>query len=555
MVLCVPFTSRAAASRFDDPLGTASNADIMTLEENYGIMPAAATVVTNYSKTVRSVSGGDYTVVSGNTYSGRVKDICLKPNFAVTNEPIRLIYNFTTSAYVSTMSFGWTFNDVWVYVPVPSSCIKRSGNTYSIDIYFTPSSGVSGLALYVGFADNTNTTITFGELLYELNYAASSNYASCTGLYTSSGLHYSLQGLYMYHMINGVLNEFGSAYNNVRNGSYAFTGKAPSNVYWAAGSTSATTVVYHAGYQYTARFQLYGIDNIKNVRMYDGSNYYNVDSWSIDSSNMLTINWTPYADYKIGSMFFAMDFGSPVAFYRIRCLDIASGYIPAGNTDDINQSVNNNTTIIKNITTTISNTVSNISNTVTTISNNIVKKADEIKSTVTSGLNSLGSSVNNKLQDVKQGVTDKLQDVKTGISNKVDSMSKAVTDKLEDTKKGILDGLKELFIPSENYFSDLVTDLTSYFNDRLGFFSLPIDILLRVGDLVAQAGNADATIPFPEVEWEGQTLISAQNVGVDVLSNSAFKDLQSKIYFVGNVIMIGSLLLLVHRKFEEVLSG
>ena len=43
--------------------------------------------------------------------------------------------------------------------------------------------------------------------------------------------------------------------------------------------------------------------------------------------------------------------------------------------------------------------------------------------------------------------------------------------------------------------------------------------------------------------------------GFDFLSTDWGKDIQSKLYFVGNVIMIGALLSLIHKKLEEVLRG
>lgn len=546
MVLCVPFTSRAAASRFDDPLGTASNADIMTLEEDYGIMPAAA--VTGYEKLVMLGSSGSYVTVTGSSYTGNIRYSTITFPVDVSARHYRILYNFTSTVPLSSLILGGIVDGAWLSASVPLSCITRSGNNYTLDIYLC-SSSFEFVELDFVFADASNKTFGFGSLDCTNDYVSSNNYAHCDGIIMNTGRKYAVEYMNFYNMVNGALDGYGYIYNNAF--SVTARNQSVTNMYWKIRPYAGT---YMGGSQYIGYFGVDGINGISNVRLWDGKNYHPVDSWSVQDG-VITVAFTPLYDVSVDDMYYAIDYSSRSALWRIRCINITSSYVPPGDTDSFQQNVSNNTTIIKNITTTISNTVSNISNTVTTISNNIVKKADEIKSTVTSGLNNLGSSVNNKLQDVKQGVTDKLQDVKTGISNKVDSMSKAVTDKLEDTKKGILDGLKELFIPSENYFSDLVTDLTSYFNDRLGFFSLPIDILLRVGDLVAQAGNADATIPFPEVEWEGQTLISAQNVGVDVLSNSAFKDLQSKIYFVGNVIMIGSLLLLVHRKFEEVLSG
>lgn len=130
---------------------------------------------------------------------------------------------------------------------------------------------------------------------------------------------------------------------------------------------------------------------------------------------------------------------------------------------------------------------------------------------------------------------------------------------MEETKTGIIsgliDGIKGLFLPSDGYFSELFTRLNDFFKDRFGFLYTPIDLLIRFCNLILGAGTTFAGIPIPQIVWDGQVIISAQTVGFDFLSNPAFADLQKKLYFVTNVIMIGALIALIHRKFDEVMRN
>lgn len=130
---------------------------------------------------------------------------------------------------------------------------------------------------------------------------------------------------------------------------------------------------------------------------------------------------------------------------------------------------------------------------------------------------------------------------------------------MEETKTGIIsgliDGIKGLFLPSEGYFTELFNRLNDFFKERFGFLYTPIDLLIRFCDVVLKAGTSFSGIPIPEIAWEGQVLISAQTVGFDFLGNSAFAELQRKLYFVTNVIMIGALIALIHRKFDEVMRN
>lgn len=120
----------------------------------------------------------------------------------------------------------------------------------------------------------------------------------------------------------------------------------------------------------------------------------------------------------------------------------------------------------------------------------------------------------------------------------------------------IIEGLKSLFIPSDTFFKTWFDEQYQFFHDRLGFLMLPIDILIQFVGIFQAATTGTPGIPFPEFKWiDGTVIIPAQTVGFDFLSTDWGKDIQSKLYFVGNVIMIGALLSLIHKKLEEVLRG
>ena len=120
----------------------------------------------------------------------------------------------------------------------------------------------------------------------------------------------------------------------------------------------------------------------------------------------------------------------------------------------------------------------------------------------------------------------------------------------------IIEGLKGLFIPSDTFFKTWFDEQYQFFHDRLGFLMLPIDILIQFIGIFQAATTGTPGIPFPEFKWiDGTVIIPAQTVGFDFLSTDWGEDIQSKLYFVGNVIMIGALLSLIHKKLEEVLRG
>ena len=131
-----------------------------------------------------------------------------------------------------------------------------------------------------------------------------------------------------------------------------------------------------------------------------------------------------------------------------------------------------------------------------------------------------------------------------------------VTGAIEKHGNFIIEGLKSLFIPSDEYFKSWFDGMYQFFNDRLGFLMLPVDLLVRMVDIYTSAGSSSVGIPFPEFKWmDGTVIIPAQTVQFDFLNTDWGKGIQDKLYFVGNLIMIGALLSLMHRKFEEVLRN
>lgn len=155
-------------------------------------------------------------------------------------------------------------------------------------------------------------------------------------------------------------------------------------------------------------------------------------------------------------------------------------------------------------------------------------------------------------QEIKDNADKNAQEIQDNQNQNTDK----ITDKLEDTKKGIIagliDGIKGLFLPSDGYFTEVFNRLNNFFKERFGFLYTPIDLLIRFCELIVDTDSSFAGIPIPEISWEGTTLISAQTVSLS-FQGAAFQDLQKKLYFVTNLIMIGALLSLMHRKFEEVM--
>ena len=121
---------------------------------------------------------------------------------------------------------------------------------------------------------------------------------------------------------------------------------------------------------------------------------------------------------------------------------------------------------------------------------------------------------------------------------------------------GIINALISVFVPDDGYFEEYFNRLNTFFSERLGLLYEPIDVLVRIVNAILSADGSSASIPIPEIAWDGQVILSAQTFTFDeLLSNPSFKALQDKLHFVTSVIMVGALLALVHKKSEEVMRN
>ena len=175
-----------------------------------------------------------------------------------------------------------------------------------------------------------------------------------------------------------------------------------------------------------------------------------------------------------------------------------------------------------------------------------------ISSQLTAFWNQLAGEFTNLYNKMNQQHAEKLQsdqDTRDTITEVSEKSRNFIVD-------GIINGLKSLFIPSDDYFKAWFDDMYAFFNDRFGFLMFPVDLLVQMVNLYLNADSSFVGVPFPEFKWiDGTVVIPAQNVQFTFLETDWGQGIQQKLYFVGNIIMIGALLSLMHRKFEEVLRN
>lgn len=90
--------------------------------------------------------------------------------------------------------------------------------------------------------------------------------------------------------------------------------------------------------------------------------------------------------------------------------------------------------------------------------------------------------------------------------NKVISSITSLPGKIID---GIISGLKALFIPSDDFFSDYVNEIKEDLEAHNSFIALALSIFAQFLDCFANLSNTEPVLSFPGLEFMGHTLIPA----------------------------------------------
>ena len=124
---------------------------------------------------------------------------------------------------------------------------------------------------------------------------------------------------------------------------------------------------------------------------------------------------------------------------------------------------------------------------------------------------------------------------------------------------GLLDGLKNLFVPSDGYFSDWFDDISTFFNNKLGFLVYPftfiVDILNRYLDL-NDTGSYVISIPNITVPFFDLNIINATSYDLaDLLDNSILANAHSIWFAFLNFATLLSFIALCLKKYTSIFGG
>lgn len=197
---------------------------------------------------------------------------------------------------------------------------------------------------------------------------------------------------------------------------------------------------------------------------------------------------------------------------------------------------------------------------VTTLLSQVLTKLDAVIAAISSGSGNPGTS------DIISNADKNAQDIITNqdkgnqaIQDNQDKNTETIVDKVEEAKNGIIsgivDGIKGLFLPSDEFFKAYFDDLYSWFSDKFGFLTIPFDVLIRLCDLLLGSSSVDFVITLPACQFMGQTLWSDMSFNLTQFLMSDFSVLVSACRTGTSFLLIYAFVGLCRKKYDEVMSN
>lgn len=119
----------------------------------------------------------------------------------------------------------------------------------------------------------------------------------------------------------------------------------------------------------------------------------------------------------------------------------------------------------------------------------------------------------------------------------------------------MLNALKSLFIPSDEFFDTYFNDLFTWFCDRLGFLSYPLELIVNILNKILNINFGEPIINIPDIHepFSNELLIHSTTFNLNsLLTNDTLKTVHD-IYLIGvDAIIIFCLVNLAKNKFEGV---
>lgn len=166
----------------------------------------------------------------------------------------------------------------------------------------------------------------------------------------------------------------------------------------------------------------------------------------------------------------------------------------------------------------------------------------------------LPSTIYNLFKSMLEAIKNAIDTLKTAISNMLQTLIdwvKKIQQWLLDLLNGILEGLKYLFIPSDDYFMKYFNSLKDFFTKKLGILVYPFEFFITLCDHLGSLGSGSGIINIPSVDINGWHIIDAQSFNLKQTMSTALGDYYELYFAFVDVIFIVFLINFAMAKFNQ----
>lgn len=181
-----------------------------------------------------------------------------------------------------------------------------------------------------------------------------------------------------------------------------------------------------------------------------------------------------------------------------------------------------------------------------------------ISSQLTAFWNQLAGEFTNLYAKMTQQHSEQLQADRDNTDDIIatdDANTNKVTTAIESHGNFIIEGLKKLFIPSDEYFKAYFDDLYSWFSERFGFLSFPIDLLLEVIDIFVNSSQTDCVLVLPSFTIMENLLWPEMSFNLTEFLDTNFSFVVVAIKTVTSIYLVMAFVQLCEEKWNEVMMN
>ena len=183
----------------------------------------------------------------------------------------------------------------------------------------------------------------------------------------------------------------------------------------------------------------------------------------------------------------------------------------------------------------------------------IMANNDQNTDRVLSGQQQMSQDIQANQDQNTVDILDGQQQMSDDIQDNQDKNTNLITSALSSLGTFIIDGIKGLFIPSDEFFKAYFDDLYGWFADRFGFLSFPIDLLVMVVDLFMNSSDQDCVLTLPGFTISGEQLLVEQSFNLTEFLESHFMFLLTACRTVSSIYLLSCFIHLCERKYNEVM--